>query len=511
MSLANELKLLIINCLDTEGDLPNQKESELEIAPEEGSLGDPSLRRPTANRAVLNLSCVNRSLRNITAPILFKTVILRNTEASARSLQTLAVGPYAHLVKQVEYLAVVDRPQVLPSFAPAEEERLQHGQPARRRRRSCWVGGCFGDEVEERPATRRQEPHRRTFIEQGNYGDRTITLHAPMAKDFPVEVEDVLANLARFGSLEMVGVDFCWDHEDHWLDDFFNAWVPETDRQILEAERKDAWRALMAVSYTALTKNPVGVVKKLVLRNVVSRETSAWRLDGWRELLGGLDTFEISLRGGNNGSGWCLCIMPLYEGFLRTIPELLLRHLSEARSVRLFATHEGPMGVDEFFWTRLNSMPTWMPTLQHLSLSFLFLHDGLVRFLTSRAHTLRSLRFYNLYATRIYQLPNGERGWWKDFFRALLHAKPMFAELCEFEMDWERNYGTMGSRVDERAQLEFKLPYALLNDTRGVRFIGSTDVEPFGGVQAPDLENDLNAYQEFQNFVERNREGKEDA
>jgi hypothetical protein len=141
MDLSNELKLLIVEFLDAEEvNIPERNEHNVEHYSTE--------RLPKANTNMLSLSCVNRLLRSIVAPFLFRTVILRNTKTSGQSLQTLANGPYASLVKRIEYLGVTYFP-----------------------------------------------------VTDGGHG---LSIYPPNMEDFPVEAEDVLANLHRFKNLETV-------------------------------------------------------------------------------------------------------------------------------------------------------------------------------------------------------------------------------------------------------------------------------------------------------------------
>ena len=451
MSLSTELKLIIIECLEAGGGSFEKDEKDERFELWKAQEDDWPRVLPTTNMDILNLSCANRLFRKLTVPFLFKTVILRNTEASARSLQTLATGPYASLVKRIEYLARVDLP------------------------------GCY-------PEFRR---------------DKDVDSFAPKAEDFPAELEDILANLNRFENLNTVGVEFPWD-EFQYLGGWFFEEFGRTES--LQAECEEGWRDLMAKSYTALTKNDVGIVKKLALRNVVPQEVNIWRSDEWHRFLGELEGFEISLRGGNNGAGWCISLLDCYARFVSTLPELFFDHLRKVRDVRFFATDEGPVRGGRINAHLFNFSPTSMPNLQRVSHSYIFLSRGFVDFLTSHAHTLQSIRFYNAYVEPGHELQQqgrelleGEFCTWKPFFDAMQHAEPAFPELQEFDMDWGVNYGISGSFGT--IPKEFRLPYVSVDDKYG-------DIQWEGADEGPEfLDNDLIAYREFQRLVETNRKG----
>jgi hypothetical protein len=288
--LSNELKLIIIELLDAEELKPPEQDPEDSSYREEVE-DDPPRKLPMVNPHLVNLSCVDRLFRTIVAPYVFKTVILRNNETSARSVQTLSNGPYASLIKRLEYLAVAP----FPSDYENQKETFE-----------------------------------------------------PKAEHYPAEVEDILAHLDRFEKLETVGIEFPWgDGGSH--DAFYNFEDVEVAEVISKAEEELGWRALMQKSYTALTRNKAGVVKKLELRNLVPREASVWRTDEWRTFLGGLEGFEISLRGGENGAGWCINTLDGYIGFVGDFHDLFLNHLGQVRDFKLFATHYGPVSKGDIF------------------------------------------------------------------------------------------------------------------------------------------------------------------
>jgi hypothetical protein len=145
-----------------------------------------------------------------------------------------------------------------------------------------------------------------------------------------------------------------------------------------------------------------------------------------------------------------------------------------------------------------------MPRLQRLTLSYFFLSDDLIQFLTSHSRTLRSIRLYNVYVTDLedgttvnHPPFNLEIASWKQFFETL----PAFPELREFDLAWGFNYGTMGTEhiEDERTLSPFRLPYASVDADDGALILSDL-VSVSEGAQSDmnaELDPDLVAYRNF--------------
>jgi hypothetical protein len=294
-SLSTELKLLIVEYLNATLSHPKEDTplDEFELWKAQDRNSPWSQRQPPlTHRDILNVSRVNRDFRTIALPFLFKTVTLHNTEASARSLQALAASPYARFVQRLDYTAVVDFPEHRTYITPEFQQK-----------------------------------------------------YAPRPEDFPPEVEDALSHLSRFTNLDTIIVEFPWD-EDQYVDGFYSRMRHERVADLPKAESQINWRALLVKSYTALAGNDSGVVKKLAMKNEVAQKLSVWWSDEWRKLFGGLEAFECGLRGGDDGRGVLLNMLDGYAASVQYLQMLFCHHLDSVQDFHLFATKEGPVGID---------------------------------------------------------------------------------------------------------------------------------------------------------------------
>jgi hypothetical protein len=328
--------------------------------------------------------------------------------------------------------------------------------------------------------------------------------NTPRPEDFPPEVEDALSHLSRFTKLDTVIVEFSWDDE-HYMDSPYSRMRRETVAELQEAESRMNWRALMAKSYAALAKNKSGVVTKLAMKNVLAQETTVWRSDGWRKLLGGLGAFECGLKDGDDPREMPLSMLDHYAYSVQTLYMSFSGHLDSVQDVHLFAPKQGPVGIDLPHIVPLSLQPDSMPRLQRLTLRYFFLSGSLVQFLTAHSRTLRSVRLYNVYVTdehRMYPV-NSELESWKHFFDTLLYANPVFPELREFDLAWGFDYGTMGADCiedvehikDERTSSPFRLPYAFVDEDDGALL--EADFGAVEEVMGFDNDSDLIAYRNF--------------
>ncbi|KAF2249369.1 hypothetical protein BU26DRAFT_551121 [Trematosphaeria pertusa] len=221
--------------------------------------------------------------------------------------------------------------------------------------------------------------------------------YLPAPSDFPSVVEDTLSNLPRFPKLERLSVEFPFGDEAI-TNGFYHAEAPEEPAQIEEREQRAGWRALMRNTYAAISSNGPGVVKGLSLRNIVAKESMAWITPGWRGFLGGLERFELSLRGGENGAGWCMSTNEGYQDFVGALGRLFFNHLGGATHLTGCFTDEGPAGINEIRLTALPFHAGQMPRLQHISLSYVFICPPFLTLLNSHAETLRSVRLEKCFA-----------------------------------------------------------------------------------------------------------------
>ncbi|KAL9022244.1 MAG: hypothetical protein Q9185_000644 [Variospora sp. 1 TL-2023] len=96
-------------------------------------------------------------------------------------------------------------------------------------------------------------------------------------RDFPSSVETVMSNLAVFPNLETLILHFDLEkiHEDHF-EDFSQEDEEETEGQTREAEAKQAWRALQKQTFEAITSMDSNKCRELVVKICPLKPTSVF-------------------------------------------------------------------------------------------------------------------------------------------------------------------------------------------------------------------------------------------
>lgn len=304
---------------------------------------------PGPSSDLLNLSGVCKALRTISLPYLFRNVVLLSEEKSALSISTILNSPYAEHVRTLHYIGITEL---------ASDPSLQDDEPAR----------------------------------------------TPSPDDFPDSVAYVLSNLAKFANLERLIVEFrCGKTEDEDEDiygDSYNIFEePEDDEGTIEAEKEDTFRALINRSYDTITQNPLGTIKDLELRNVIAKRCSAWDSDRFKDLLKGLSTFTISLRGGDNGAGWQINMVPAYLSFVENLYPWFFESMKDLKHLQISCSTAGPPGLPDGMNNA--ALPLYednLLNLESLELSHIFISTGLAAFVTSHSKSLRTVLLDHCYS-----------------------------------------------------------------------------------------------------------------
>ena len=320
---------------------------------------------PAPPQELLSLSRVCKTLRSLTLPYLFKDITLLNEGKNGASVLATLKGPYGEHVRSIHYIGIM-------AMAESPDER-------------------------DEPPTK------------------------PAPEHLPDSVEHVLSNLAKFPNLERVIVEFrCAKtaEEDNSIHqssyDIFEEL--EDSAQVLEAEENDAFRALIKRSYDAVARNSVGTIRSLEMRNTVAKECSTWWSQEFHALLGALTDFTISLRGGDNGAGWRVNMVPAYLGFIRDLTSLFFRHLNKVKRFRFAATDDGPPGIDDGMNnTRLELGEDNMNALEILELEQVFISRELATFISSHSSSLKSVRLVKCYSGA----DEDDAITWADFFSTI--------------------------------------------------------------------------------------------
>ena len=303
---------------------------------------------PAPSTELLKLSRVCKPFRIITLPYIFKDITLLNDVESGSSVLAILNSPSVEHVRSVHYIGVM-------AMAKSPDERV--GPPTK-----------------------------------------------PAPEHLPDAVEHVLSNLAKFPNLERVTVEFrcakTADEDDNIHQLSYDIFEELEDlEQVLEAEKNDAFRALVKRSYDALTRNPVGTVRNLEMRNVVAKDCSAWNSHKFSTLLGGLAEYTLSLRGGDNGVGWQVNKVPAYLSFIESLDSRFIQHFDQLKRFRFEATKDGPPGLDGGINNAcLGLREDTMQALETLELKHVFISKELATFIASHSSSLKSVRLDKCYS-----------------------------------------------------------------------------------------------------------------
>ena len=203
------------------------------------------------NEALYDWSLTCSFFRELLSPIVFSRMQLRRTEWSVRRFNALAETPMAAYVKRVDLIF---------------EHLHEHD------------GDCDDEYCEYS-------------------GDCSI---------LPPEVEEALTNLSSLPNLEALHITF--EVPFDWTELFYSEMdkEPLTSKDIIDAERTQDWRAMMASVYESIAINAGDSVKELTIHHFVLTEVSTFSTPVWHRFLKQLRKFQLNMPGGDthDGSGW---------------------------------------------------------------------------------------------------------------------------------------------------------------------------------------------------------------
>ncbi len=385
VDLLPELQLKIIGELLTDT-LVDNKEVEGITKEEENDYNAPSLEekkeRKTRERKqdrildLRNWSCTSHSCRNLLAPYIFKTVFLCNNEKSGSSATAISKSNLNELVKELIY-----------------------------------VGSAPGDAHREEKA----------------YSDTAPIL--------PESVDTLLSDLGIFPNLETLSIEFPYHFADakEWdegLDLCEEEEQPDAD--VETAEETIAWRALMAKTYQALSRNKMTHLKALEIRQLVPKMVSTFNDPSFHEFLGQIERFSLSIYGEDNGAGWQINKVPQYCTIMSKLDGYFFDHLNSVTDLILKAPEEGPLGLDGMNHIPLPLKKDHMPSLKSIYLEYIFLGPDLLDFLTGHTKTLESLTMRKCFGSPSENTIADNGIHWSDFLDSLHNAK--FQSLRRFDI-----------------------------------------------------------------------------
>ena len=421
---------------------------------------------PGPSADLLNLSCVCRVLRAITAPSLFKNLTLLNDEKSGSSVLAVLDSPWTEFVQSLHYIGIM----LMPSYDVVEED-----------------------------------------------GPRL----APSVEDLPSSTEQVLSTLARLPKLERVVVEFrCAktqkEEEDIHADTFDNMEESENNADVLAAESKDAYRSLMKRSYDALGQNPESTIEELELKNILAKDCSSWESEKFRTLLHGLSSFAMSLRGGDNGAGWQINMVPAYLAFIESLDGKFFEHLHNVKHLRFSATTDGPPGLEGGMNNAALPLHEHQLTqLTSLELNHVFISNSLATFIAEHSHTLERVLLRDCYSGSDENncTEEGVAMAWGEFFSAIADSEsltlrtfeiaPSFLETVQVPKpgSYRHSLATSARELREKFPERRMLDYKHVDDKYGMLFDSDLGIERFE--EAADQEG----WEKLCAFLERNNSG----
>ncbi|KAF2006246.1 hypothetical protein P154DRAFT_255805 [Amniculicola lignicola CBS 123094] len=314
--------------------------------------------------SIIPLSGVNTTFRNLLAPRIFNTVTLRNTIESGNYFKSIADGPHAHHVKTVHYKALV-----------------------------TWPSHEYNE---------------------------------PLPSHFPAIIQEVLGSLcAKFPNLKTLRV-YIPIEEDDFTEQFHEIEFDCSASAASESEhREGGWSEHVRETYAAISQNPPGQITVLEMLAVAPIHISSWDKPAFHAFLGGLERFEISFCGGDNGAGWQLSTTEYYPDFIGQISNLFFRHLVSVKRLSVTAEESGPVGENGEFSPAIFLDPGYMPLLTSLTLEFHFIDSELLDFLRAHKDTLSSLHLSQCYCSNIsYAADPSIELSWSYFFQTLASTAP---------------------------------------------------------------------------------------
>lgn len=325
-------------------------------------------------------SCTSSFFRNLLAPYIFKSVELRNEDDCGASLNALAGSQHAHLIKEINYYGSA------PTYAGEATEDLG-----------------FSDTVGILPET----------------------------------VATALSNLRCFPCLELLSIEFSYNFDD-MSEGLDLCRQEEWEEEIRIVEEAEAWRALMAKTYKALAKNKNVYTKGLDLRDLIYKRPSTFTGQSFHDFLSHIETFSLSIRGEDNGAGWCVNKAEEYVAFASKLDVFFYDHLSHVKSVTIKAPEEGPLGQPgdhTYSQIPLGLKKDQMPFLKHLHLEYIIICPQMTDLLIGHTATLENLSLRECFVSMMGTVEGSEADggiYWEHFLNTLSDAN--FEKLRRVEI-----------------------------------------------------------------------------
>ena len=406
---------------------------------------------------LMNWSCTSRYFRNLLAPYIFRTIKLRNYEKSGASVDALVNGPHGDLVKEIYFLGSVPPSMADPDSNDEDCEPFPEG---------FHIITHEGKEEEEESFS--------------------VTL--------PPVVDKLLSNLNQFSNLESFSIGFNYPYESTF-DEYYD------DEGIVDNENPQAahfYKALMTTTYGTLLRNKVPQFRAMEIRKLVWTFTEPYESPIFSKFLSHIKHFSLSVRGDDNGAGWCVNTCDGYLECVARFHELFFDHLASVTSMTLQASDSGPIGLEGMRHARLALKAQQMPLLKSLRLEFIFICKELADFIAGHADTLERLTLHECYSS-VNGLQDNEPFYWSHFFDDLhgadlkqlshLEIRPYNAPLT-FEESMDRNYNRVPAERTEPDNVQ-QIRRVIRTDQRRRVFGYATLSDKYGACDEDDEENQV--------------------
>ena len=213
----------------------------------------------------------------------------------------------------------------------------------------------------------------------------------------PPGVEEALTNMSLLPNLEALHIFF--EVPFDWTELFYSEMdkEPMTSKDVIDAERTQDWRAMMADVYEHIAIYAGDSVKELTINNFVMTEISTFSTPVWHRFLKQLRKFEMNIPGGDNGAGWDLAAWDKYPPLTAKFDQFFFDHLVNVENFTLHPHETGALGA----LAPLVLRPEHLPRVRHIDLCNVFISKDFVDLLQRRAPCLETVILRDVMANGI--------------------------------------------------------------------------------------------------------------
>ncbi|KAL8753343.1 MAG: hypothetical protein Q9184_005454 [Pyrenodesmia sp. 2 TL-2023] len=208
--------------------------------------------------------------------------------------------------------------------------------------------------------------------------------------DLPSSVHGILSNLASFPNLQSLIVDFDFEQiQDRDFGDLIQEEDDdrETEEQIIEAERKQSWRALQKQIFDAISKEKSSHIRHLVVKTCPLKATSLFG----SEQMNKVQSFSFEVYARDEGAGWCTNTFCCFRHYIANLDRYYLDALSNVTRLTISGHADGPIGFTDMYEALVPLRPDHLPNLRELKMAWYFIQDSFVDFLSAHASNLERL------------------------------------------------------------------------------------------------------------------------